>query len=178
MAGFPEYITLRSQTRLYWYGLKGHTETETPYAPRVKNCSCPLVKVNLGAWLRWSSLPLEEKDSLLQTGEHNQNCGAGGLQALCAGVFRCCRRDWCTSLNKWQHEERSCEAAPHHINQEVRTWVEMGLPKWKSVCDQFSLQSLLEHTSSLWMYIIVLKHITFTKEVKMLALCFSLARVK
>ena len=44
----------------------------------------------------------------------------------------CCRRDWCTSQNRWHHEaEKLCgyiEATSQDISQEVKAWLQMGLP--------------------------------------------------
>ena len=44
----------------------------------------------------------------------------------------CCRRDWCTSQNRWHHEERKLcgyiEATSQDVSQEVKAWPQMGLP--------------------------------------------------
>jgi hypothetical protein len=44
----------------------------------------------------------------------------------------CCRRDWCTSQNRCHHEVgqlRGCiEATLQDISQEVKAWLQMGLP--------------------------------------------------
>ena len=43
----------------------------------------------------------------------------------------CCRRDWCTSQNRWHHEGgKLCgyiEATSQNISQEVKAWSQMGL---------------------------------------------------
>uniref|UniRef100_A0A3B4BKB0 ABC transporter domain-containing protein n=1 Tax=Periophthalmus magnuspinnatus TaxID=409849 RepID=A0A3B4BKB0_9GOBI len=47
------------------------------------------------------------------------------LQHHVVGLF-CCRKDWCTSLNRWHHQERTCgntETTSQDINQEVKAWV-------------------------------------------------------
>lgn len=54
-----------------------------------------------------------------------------GVAASCCGAFYC-RRDWCTSQNRWHHEKRKLgghiEAASEGISQEVEAWAQMGLP--------------------------------------------------
>ena len=54
-----------------------------------------------------------------------------GVAASCCGVL-CCRRDWCTSQNRWHHEGgKLCgymEKTSQDISQEVKVWSQMGLP--------------------------------------------------
>uniref|UniRef100_A0AAZ3PS76 Transposase Tc1-like domain-containing protein n=1 Tax=Oncorhynchus tshawytscha TaxID=74940 RepID=A0AAZ3PS76_ONCTS len=56
---------------------------------------------------------------------------ARGWQHHVVGVL-CCRRDWCTSQNRWHHEGvKLCgyiEATSQDISQEVKAWSQMGLP--------------------------------------------------
>ena len=63
--------------------------------------------------------------------EHHPNREARGWQHHVVGVF-CCRRDWCTSQNRWHHEVgKLCgyiEATSQDISQEVKAWLQMGLP--------------------------------------------------
>ena len=44
----------------------------------------------------------------------------------------CCRRDWCTSQNRWHHEAGKLsgyiEATSQDISQDVKAWSQMGLP--------------------------------------------------
>ena len=73
----------------------------------------------------------------LQAEEHHPNREARGWQHHVAGML-CCRRDWCTSQNRWHLEEgKLCgyiEATAKDISQEVKAWVfQMTpsiLPKW------------------------------------------------
>ncbi|CDQ55979.1 unnamed protein product [Oncorhynchus mykiss] len=62
----------------------------------------------------------------LQAEEHHPNPEARGWQHHVVGVF-CCRRDWCTSQNRWHHEAgKLCgyiEATSQDINQEVKACV-------------------------------------------------------
>ena len=66
----------------------------------------------------------------LQAEEHHPNREARGWQHHVVGVI-CCRRDWCTSQNRWNHEVgKLCayiEATSHDISQEVNAWLQMGL---------------------------------------------------
>ena len=67
----------------------------------------------------------------LQAEEHHPNCESRGWQHHVVGVLFC-RRDWCTSQNRWQQEEgKLCgyiEATSQDISQEVKAWSQMGLP--------------------------------------------------
>ena len=58
--------------------------------------------------------------------EHHPNCEVRGWQHHAVGVFSC-RRDWCTSQNRWHHQERSLcsiiEATSQDISQDVKSWV-------------------------------------------------------
>ena len=67
----------------------------------------------------------------LQAEEHPPNPEARGGQHHGVGVL-CCRRDWCTSQNRWHHEDRKLggyiEAISQDISQEVEAWSQMGLP--------------------------------------------------
>ena len=65
----------------------------------------------------------------LQAEEHHPNREAQGWQHHVVGVL-CCRRNWCTSQNRWHHEEgKLCgyiEATSQDISQEVNArsqWV-------------------------------------------------------
>ena len=70
----------------------------------------------------------------LQAEEHHPNREARGWQHHVVGVL-CCRRDWCTSQNRWQHEDRTfggyTEATSEDISQEIKAWLQMGLPNGK-----------------------------------------------
>ena len=67
----------------------------------------------------------------LQAEEQHPNREALGWQHHVVGVL-CCRRDWCTSQNRWHHEGvKLCgyiEATYQDISQEVQAWLQMGLP--------------------------------------------------
>ena len=75
-----------------------------------------------------------EKGGGLQAEEHHPNREARGWQHHVVGVL-CCRRDWCTSQNRWQHEAgKLCghiEATSQDISQEVKAWLQMNLPNGK-----------------------------------------------
>jgi hypothetical protein len=62
--------------------------------------------------------------------QHHPNLEARGWQHHVVGVL-CWRRDWCTSPNRWRHEEgKLCgyiEATSQDISQEVKAWSQMGL---------------------------------------------------
>uniref|UniRef100_A0AAZ3PMV5 Transposase Tc1-like domain-containing protein n=1 Tax=Oncorhynchus tshawytscha TaxID=74940 RepID=A0AAZ3PMV5_ONCTS len=66
----------------------------------------------------------------------------GGGSIMSWGVLFC-RRDWCTSQNKWHHEEgKLCgciEATSQDISQEVKAWSQMGFPNGQ--CPQAYFQS-------------------------------------
>jgi hypothetical protein len=47
---------------------------------------------------------LEEKGGGLQGQEHHPNREARGWQHHVVGML-CCKRNWCTSQNRWHHEE-------------------------------------------------------------------------
>ena len=67
----------------------------------------------------------------LQSKEHHPNREARGWQHHVVWVL-CCRRDWCTSQNRWHHESgKLCgyiEATSQDISQGVKAWSQMGLP--------------------------------------------------
>ena len=77
----------------------------------------------------------------LQAEKHHPNREARGWQHHVGGVL-CCRRDWCTSQNRWHHEEKKLcgyiEATSQDISQEVKSLV----AKWVSQMDND-----LKHTS-------------------------------
>jgi hypothetical protein len=67
-----------------------------------------------------------------QAAEHHPNRKARGWQHHVVAVL-CCRRDWCTSQNRWHHEGQLCgyiEATSQDISQEVKVEFcsQMGLP--------------------------------------------------
>ena len=66
---------------------------------------------------------LEEKWGGLQAKEHHPNREARGWKHYVVGVI-CCRRDWCTSQNRWHHEVGELcgyiEATSQDISQEVK----------------------------------------------------------
>ena len=66
----------------------------------------------------------------MQAEEHHPNCEARGWQRHVVGVL-CCRRDWCTSQNRWHHEGGKLygyiEATSQDIRQEVKALSHMGL---------------------------------------------------
>ena len=70
------------------------------------------------------------KRGRLQAEEHHPNRETPVWQQHVVGVL-CFRRDWCTSLNRWRHEEgKVCgyiEATSQDISQEVKAWSQMGL---------------------------------------------------
>ena len=72
-----------------------------------------------------------KKGGGLQAEEHHPNREARGWQHHVVGVL-CCRRDCCTSQNRWHHEAgKLCgyfEATPQDISHHVKTWSQMGLP--------------------------------------------------
>jgi hypothetical protein len=61
----------------------------------------------------------------LQAEEHHSNRESRGWQHHVVGVL-CCRRDWCTSQNKWHHEVgQLCGyivATSQDISQKVKAW--------------------------------------------------------
>ena len=67
----------------------------------------------------------------LQAKEHHPTPEARGGQHHVVGGL-CCRRGWCTSQNRWHHEVgKLCwyiEATSQDISQEVKAWLQMGLP--------------------------------------------------
>ena len=69
----------------------------------------------------------------LQAKEHHPNHYARGWQHHVVGVL-CCRRDWCTSQNRWQHEAgKLCgyiEATSQDISKESQSLVANGSSKW------------------------------------------------
>ena len=73
----------------------------------------------------------EGKRGGLQAEEHHPNHEARGWQHHVVGVL-CCRSEWCTSQNRWHHEVgKLCgyiEATSQDISQEVKVWLQMGLP--------------------------------------------------
>ena len=73
----------------------------------------------------------EEKWGGLQVEEHHPKREARGWQHHVVGVLGC-RRDWCTSQNRWHHEARklqgNIEATSQDISQEAKAWLKMGLP--------------------------------------------------
>ena len=74
---------------------------------------------------------MKEKGRGLQAEEHHPNREAWWWQHHVVGVL-CYRRDWCTSQNRWHHEEGQLggyiEATSQDISQEVKAWSQMGLP--------------------------------------------------
>ena len=89
---------------------------------------CPLVwwNKNRTVWPQWPSLYLEEKAGGLQAEEHHPNREARGWQHHVVGVL-CCRRDWCTSQNRWRHEAgKLCRYI--EATSQVKAWSQMGLP--------------------------------------------------
>jgi hypothetical protein len=66
----------------------------------------------------------------LQAEELHPNREAWGWQHHVVGVL-CCRSDWCTSQNRWNHEGgKLCgyiESTSQDISQEVEAWSQMGL---------------------------------------------------
>ena len=67
----------------------------------------------------------------LQAEEHHPNREARVWQHHDVGML-CCRGAWCTSQNRWHHEDRRLcgyiEATSQDISQEVKAWSQMGLP--------------------------------------------------
>ena len=56
----------------------------------------------------------------LQVEEHHPNREAQGWQHHVVGVL-CCRRDWCTSQNRWLHEkENNVDILKQHLKTSVR----------------------------------------------------------
>jgi hypothetical protein len=86
---------------------------------------------------------LEEKGGGLQAEEHHPNPEARWWQHHVVGML-CCRRDWCTSQNRWHHEPgQLCgyiEATSQDISHEVKAWSQMGLPNGQ--CPQACFQSV------------------------------------
>ncbi|CDQ60164.1 unnamed protein product [Oncorhynchus mykiss] len=78
-----------------------------------------------------SMIMRKEKGGGLQAKEYHPNREARGWKHHVVGVL-CCRRDWCTSQNRWHHEAgQLCgyiEATSQDISQEVKAWSQMGLP--------------------------------------------------
>ena len=64
----------------------------------------------------------------MQADEHHPNREARGWHHHVVGGL-CCRRDWCTSQNRWNHEKgKLCgyiEATSQDISQEVKAWSQM-----------------------------------------------------
>ena len=71
---------------------------------------------------------MEKKWGGLQAEEHNPNREAREWQHHVVGVLFY-RRDWCTSQNRWHHEQGTLcgyiEAASQNISQEVKAWSQM-----------------------------------------------------
>ena len=74
---------------------------------------------------------MEEKGGGLQAEDHHPNREARGWQHHVVGVL-CYKRDWCTSQNREHHGVgKLCgyiEATSQDISQEVKGWLQMGLP--------------------------------------------------
>ncbi|CDR17486.1 unnamed protein product [Oncorhynchus mykiss] len=58
----------------------------------------------------------------MQAEEHHPNCEARVWQHHVVGVL-CCRRDWCTSQNRWHNEVRKLCGYIEAISQDIiKTW--------------------------------------------------------
>ena len=55
----------------------------------------------------------------MQAEEHHPNREARGWQHHVVGVL-CCRRDWCTSQNRWHHDVRNFDILKQHLKTLVR----------------------------------------------------------
>ncbi|CDQ61727.1 unnamed protein product [Oncorhynchus mykiss] len=73
----------------------------------------------------------------LQAEEHHPNREARGWQHHVVGVL-CCRRNWCTSQNRWHHEE---ENYVDILKQHLKTSLKLGR-KWV-----FQMDNDPKHTS-------------------------------
>ena len=103
---------------LYQHNLKGRSERKKPLLQNChKNRQTTVCNCTWGQdrtfWrnVLWS--------------DDHPNREARGWQHHVVGVFRC-RRDWCTSQNRWHHESgKLCgyiEATSQDISQEVKAW--------------------------------------------------------
>jgi hypothetical protein len=67
----------------------------------------------------------------LQAEEHHPNREARGWHHHVVGVL-CCRNDWCTSQNRWLHEEWNyVDILKQHLKtsgHKVKAWSQMCLP--------------------------------------------------
>ena len=72
------------------------------------------------------ALVMEEKGGGLQAEEHHLNREARGWQHHVVPVLYC-RRDWCTSQNRWHHEAGQLCGYIEATSQ-VKSWSQMGLP--------------------------------------------------
>ena len=85
---------------------------------------------------------MEEKGGCLQAEEHHPNHKARRWQHHVVGVL-CCRRDWCTSQNRWYHEEENyVDILKQHLKTSVRKlclgrkWV-FQMDKYSSILPKF-----------------------------------------
>ncbi|CDQ80246.1 unnamed protein product [Oncorhynchus mykiss] len=118
---------------------KNHGTTQPSYrsgrrrvlSPRDERTLVRKVKINPRTTAKYLVKMLEETGGGLQAEEHHPNREARGWQHHVVGVL-CCRRDWCTSQNRWHHEGGKLrgyiEATSQDISQEVKAWSQMGLP--------------------------------------------------
>ena len=76
----------------------------------------------------------------MQAEEHHPNLEARGWQHHVVGVL-CCRRDWCTSQNRWlMNKENNVDILKQHLKTSVRKF-KLGL-KWV-----FQVDNDAKHTS-------------------------------
>ncbi|CDQ83892.1 unnamed protein product [Oncorhynchus mykiss] len=98
------------QTIVHKY--KHHGTTQPSYrsgrrrvlSPRDERTLVRKVQINLRTTAKDLVKMLEETGGGLQAEEYHPNREARGWQHHVVGVL-CCRRDWCTSQNRWHHEE-------------------------------------------------------------------------
>ena len=85
-------------------------------------------------WNVWPKLP-EEKGGGLQAEEHHPNREARGWLHHVVGVL-CCRRDWCTSQNRWHHEGGKLwgyiEATSQDVSLEMLEWPSVKVLEWQN----------------------------------------------
>ncbi|CDQ99262.1 unnamed protein product, partial [Oncorhynchus mykiss] len=92
---------------------KHHGTTQPSYrsgrrrvlSPRDEHTLVQKVQINPRTTAKDIVKILEETGGGLQAEEHHPNHEARGWQHHVVGVL-CCRRDWCTSQNRWHHKEK------------------------------------------------------------------------
>ena len=117
---------------LYRHNLKGHSARKKPLLQnRHKKARLQFATAHGDKDRTFWRNVLWSDETKIELFGHNDHHEARGWQHHVMGVL-CCRRDWCTSQNRWHHEAgKLCgyiEATSQDISQEVKAWSQMGLP--------------------------------------------------